>query len=150
MSLQKWLGSGWLRQHKTSPEEIRDLWLVVERDLANAATDTISDDWRYFIAYNAALKLCTILLYAEGYASGKGQGSHIRPINALPLILGEERRGDADYLDGCRQKRNQGEYEHIGGVTREDVNALVDFGRELRTAVLSWLKEKHPEFVPPA
>lgn len=144
MSLQIWLTSGWLRQHQTSPQEIRDLWLVVERDLKDASVDAISEDSRYFSAYNAALKLCTILLYAEGYASGKGQGSHIRPINALPLILGEERRQDADYLDGCRQKRNQGEYEQIGTVTREDVDALIDFGRELQTAVLAWLRERHP------
>ena len=149
MSLQIWLNSGWLQQHKTSPEEIRDLWLVVDRDL-KAAAATPSPDWQYFIAYNAALKLCTILLYAEGYASGRGQGSHVRPINALPLILGEARRGDADYLDGCRQKRHQGEYEHIGGTTRQDVDTLVEFCHELRAAVLAWLKEKHPQLVPPA
>jgi uncharacterized protein (UPF0332 family) len=150
MSLQHWLTNSWLQRHKTSPEEIRDLWLVVERDLKDATTEGLSDDGQYRSAYNASLKLCTILLYAEGYASGKGQGSHVRPISAMPLILGEERRRDADYLNGCRQKRNEGEYEHIGGVTQEDAAALIDFGREFRVAVLAWLKEKHPELVPPA
>lgn len=150
MSLQIWLKSGWLQAHKTSPEEIRDLLLIVERDLKDASTEALSPDWQYGIAYNAALKLCTILLYAEGYTSGKGQGSHIRPINALPLILGDGRRRDADYLDGCRQKRNKVEYDYIGGVSKQDAEALVEFCHELRTAVLAWLKEKHPSLVPPA
>jgi uncharacterized protein (UPF0332 family) len=149
MSLQIWLKSGWLQAHKTTPEEIRDLLLIVERDLKDASTDALSHDWQYGIAYNAALKLCTILLYAEGYTSGKGQGSHIRPINALPLILGDGRRRDADYLDGCRQKRNKVEYDYIGGASKEDAETLIEFCHELRTAVLAWLKEKHPNLVPP-
>ena len=47
----------------------------------------ISADWRFGIAYNAALKLCTILLYAEGYRPEKTL-QHYRTIQALPLILG--------------------------------------------------------------
>ena len=55
--------------------------------------------------YNAALKLCTILLYAEGYRPEKTL-AHYRTLQALPLILGTERQDDADYLDTCRSKRN--------------------------------------------
>lgn len=39
---------------------------IVERDLVDAEGE-ISADWRFGIAYNAALKLCTILLDASGY-----------------------------------------------------------------------------------
>ncbi len=31
MSLPTWLSAGWLQRHQTSPEEIRDLWLIAER-----------------------------------------------------------------------------------------------------------------------
>lgn len=41
MSLPIWLKSGWLQAHQTSPEEIRDLWLIVERDLKDAASGGI-------------------------------------------------------------------------------------------------------------
>ena len=140
---------GWLQAHQTSPEEIRDLWRIVERDLNDAAADGISHDWQFGIAYNAALKLSLILLYAEGYMPGKGQGAHVRPINALPLILGAGRQGDADYLDGCRQKRNRVEYDYVGGASREDVAELQKFCHELRAAVLDWLKARHPGLVPP-
>jgi predicted nuclease with RNAse H fold len=40
---------------------------IVECDMKDAVEGGISADWRFGIAYNAALKLCTILLYAEGY-----------------------------------------------------------------------------------
>jgi hypothetical protein len=69
MTLKQWLENSWLRQHKTKPREITDLLQIVARDLEDAGKHHISSDWRFGIAYNAALKLCTILLYAEGYRS---------------------------------------------------------------------------------
>ena len=66
MSLKQWSDNGWLKQHRTSEKEIRNLLGIVDRDVRTAESD-ISADWRFGIAYNAALKLCTILLYAEGY-----------------------------------------------------------------------------------
>ena len=57
MSLQSWLENGWLRRHKTSKKEIAYLLKIIERDLKDAEGG-ISDDWRFGIAYNAALKLC--------------------------------------------------------------------------------------------
>jgi len=65
--LKQWAANGWLKTHQTSPKEIRDLLAIVKRDLADAEGD-ISADWRFGIAYNAALKLCTILIYASGSA----------------------------------------------------------------------------------
>jgi hypothetical protein len=56
MTLQQWAENGWLRPHKTSAKEIKDLIRIVERDLKDAAED-ISTDWQFGIAYNAALKL---------------------------------------------------------------------------------------------
>ncbi len=78
MSLTQWEHNGWLRRHKSSRNEIANLFNIVERDI----TDTdgmISDDWRFGIAYNAAIKLCTILLYAEGFRAEKNL-QHYRTI----------------------------------------------------------------------
>jgi hypothetical protein len=55
MSLKEWLENGWLRPHQTSREEIRNLLGIVERDLQDAQGE-ISPDWRFGIAYNAALR----------------------------------------------------------------------------------------------
>lgn len=48
MSLQPWASNGWLRPHKTSPEEIQDLLAIVKRDLADAEGN-ISADWQFGI-----------------------------------------------------------------------------------------------------
>jgi uncharacterized protein (UPF0332 family) len=145
MSLQKWLEYGWLRSHKTSRKEISDLLRITDRDLLDAAGD-ISADWRFGIAYNAALKLCTILLYAEGYRPEKTL-QHYRTIQALPLILGSDHETNAKYLDTCRNKRNIVEYDYAGGVTEEDVAELIAFVNELREEVILWLNEQHPDFL---
>ncbi len=78
MSLRDWADSGWLRSHSTSRDEIAGLLGIVERDLADARRD-ISADWRFGIAYNAALRLCTALLYAEGYRAERNL-QHYRTI----------------------------------------------------------------------
>jgi hypothetical protein len=96
MSLKQWQDNGWLRIHKTSKNEIDNLLMIVERDL-NDAQKGVSDDWRFGIAYNAALKLCTILLYAEGFKAERTL-QHYRTIQSLPLILGPERKDDASEI----------------------------------------------------
>lgn len=86
MSLKRWSDNGWLRRHQTSSKEISDLLEIVDRDLKDAKT-SISDDWRFGIAYNAALKLCTILLYAEGYKAERNL-QHYRTIHAPTINIG--------------------------------------------------------------
>jgi hypothetical protein len=109
MSLRDWAANGWLREHKTSRQEIGDLLTIVRRDLRDARTREISPDWRFGIAYNAALKLCMILLYAEGYRPMQSL-AHYRTIHAMPLVWGKDHTEDANYLDVCRTKRNTVEY----------------------------------------
>lgn len=146
MSLKQWAANQWLKPHQTSPQEIAGLLAIVERDLEDA-TGSISPDWRFGIAYNAALKLCTILLHASGYRPEKTL-QHYRTIAALPLILGNDRKADADYLDTCRSKRNTAEYDMAGVATREDATELVEFTKQLRADVLDWLKKNHPGLLP--
>lgn len=148
MSLKQWAENGWLRPHKTSANEIANLFAIVERDLADAQRD-MSSDWQFGIAYNAALKLCTILLYASGYRPEKNL-AHYRTLQALPLILGNALMEDASYLDSCRAKRNIVEYDYVGGTTEEDAEELVTFVRELRSKVMSWLQQNHASLVPSA
>ena len=145
MSLQQWVQNGWLKPHKTSAQEIENLIAIVNRDMEDASKD-ISADWRFGIAYNAALKLATILLAAEGYRPER-MLQHYRTIQAIPLIMGEEYREAADFLDPCRLKRNTAEYEYAGAITNEDVQTLVDFVKEFSAAVMKWLSDQHPELI---
>jgi hypothetical protein len=146
MSLQQWLSNGWLRPHQTTAAQIADLLAIVERDLEDANRD-LSPDWQFGIAYNAALKLCTILLYASGYRPEKNL-AHYRTLAALPLILGKSHKDDADYLDTCRAKRNTAEYDAAGTVSRSEATELRTFTKQLQADVITWLKANHPTLLP--
>jgi hypothetical protein len=143
MSLRDWAKDGWLRPHRTTPDQIAAQLALVDRDLKDAGRE-LSADWQFNIAYNAALQLCSILLNAEGWRPERNL-AHYRTLQSLPLILGNDWQNDADYLDTCRSKRNKIEYDAIGQVTGAEAKELADFAKKLRNEVLAWLKEKHPE-----
>jgi len=145
MSLKQWADNGWLKPHQTSREEISSLLNIVKRDLNDAQRD-ISSDWRFGITYNAALKLCRILLSAEGYRPSH-ELQHYRTLAALPEILGEAKKADAEYLDDCRKKRNIVEYDEVGGASESDADELIGFVKEFKDEVIAWLKKNHPELL---
>ena len=145
MRWQHWVDNKLLRTYTTNSDEISTLLSIVDRDIIEAKRAG-SLDWQFSIAYNAALKLCTIVLYAEGYRTGSN-GHHYYTIQSLPLILGEEYKESAVYLDVCRKKRNQVEYDKVGITTEQDVKELLAFIHGLRDDVILWLKEQHPELL---
>ena len=145
MNLKQWFDNGWLREHETSKNEISDLLAIVDRDLKDTEAG-LSADWRFGIAYNAALKLCSILLYAEGFKPERTL-QHYRTIQAMPLILGEGRKEDTQYLDACRSKRNIAEYNRVGVVTEQDADELIQFVREFKDDVIIWLKKNRPDLI---
>ena len=145
MSLAQWQNNGWLRPHATSREEIGNLLSIARRDLSDARSQEISADWRFGIAYNAALKLCTALLYAEGY-----RPTHTGSLPRPSVASLDPRRGhaaDAKYLEACRVKRNTVEYDYVGGATNADADELIEFTESFERNVLDWLRERHPELV---
>lgn len=143
MSLLQWQNNGWLRPHVTDKIEIANLLAIVDRDMGDAATDDISDDWKFGIAYNAALKLATIMLYAAGFKPEKNL-AHYRTLLAIEFTIGVHRKDDAAYLDACRVKRNVVEYDNIGGASHAEAIELLDFVKELKEEVLEILAEKYP------
>jgi len=143
MSLRQWEAHGWLEREPSSPAEIAGLRAIVRRDLADAQGQ-ISPDWRFGIAYNAALKLCAIVLRAEGSRAAHGL-QHYRTTHAMPLILGFHRKDDATCLDACEVKRNTDEYDYAGGATDTDADELIEFVEGLHGEVKRWLGEHHPD-----
>lgn len=146
MTLKLWEKNGWIRPHHSSQQEIAGLLSIVDRDLADSQ-GKISSDWQFGIAYNAALKLCTILLHASGYRPEKTL-QHFRTLAALSVILGDERKADTAYLDACRIKRNTVEYDMAGVATEQDAAELLAFAKQFRHDVLDWLKRNHPNLIP--
>ena len=44
MSLKQWFDNGWIKQHRSSRQEVADLLAIVERDLNDASSGGISSD----------------------------------------------------------------------------------------------------------
>ena len=144
MSLQDWLDNGWLHPHQTSPQELADLLSVADRDFANAQIDGLSDDWKFGIAYNAVLKLCTMMLFDAGYRPVHNL-AHFYTLRSIGFTLGPAFLSAAQYLNQCRRKRNTVEYEMVGCVSSTEVDELFAFTQKLRAEVLARLRPKYPE-----
>ena len=86
MTLDDWVRSGWLRAHTPSEQQMRNLFAIVDRERADAATTSISLDARLSMLYNAALRLADLALRHCGYRAGH-ERQHYRVITSLPLSL---------------------------------------------------------------
>jgi hypothetical protein len=120
---------------------------VADRDLADCAAAGLSKDWRFGIAYNAALQLAHAALAAAGYETPKGESHHYRAIQSLAHTLG----ADAAFLrrfEAFRKKRNAGVYERAGLITPDEANDMVATAKDLRGRVEQWLRANYPQFLP--
>jgi hypothetical protein len=140
MILEELLKKGQVVRETAKPHEIHGLYEIVDRDLKDSFTQELSDDWRFGIAYNAALKLATILVLHAGYRV-RGNGFHLNTIQLIPQFLGKKFQKYADYLDICRGKRNLLEYDSIGGVGPDDVLELQEFVKEFKKVVQAQCKQ---------
>lgn len=146
MTLNDWLRNGWLQEHRTSPQEIANLFGVAERDLADSSVSAVSADGRLNSAYNAALQIATIALAASGFRAQR-ENHHYRTIQSLELTIGAD-PARVRRLDAFRKKRNVDFYERAGAISDGEVQELRAFATQLREDVLRWLKTHHRDLVP--
>jgi len=130
VSLKDWLKNGWLIEHRTSPQEIKDLLSVVDRDLADSRASGLSPDGRLNISYNAALQAAHAALAACGYRSSR-DAHHYRVIQSLAYTI----EADAMLIiqfDKFRKKRNIGGYERAGLVSDQEAGEMFSLAKRLR------------------
>ena len=139
------LASRRLQRHSPFPAETGDLLALAKRQLADACAAGLSPDGRFAAAYGAAITLATAIVCAGGYRVADAPGHQRLTIELLPVLLGEQQRRGATYLDACRRKRNVAEYERAEATTLAESQALHAAVRELQEEVLTWLAEEHPE-----
>ena len=137
MTINSLLERGVIERRDFSEKELTDLFDIVERDLGDSKAGDLSLDWKFGIAYNAALKLATIIVRGSSLRVKSGS-HHMNTIALPPVILGEEYIDDKNYLDSCRRKRNAVDDDYTGGVTEIEVAELQDFVVELKTKVVEW------------
>ena len=143
MSLEDWHKFGWLKPHRTDERELGNLLAIADRDISDATAGGLSNDWKFGIAYNAALKLCTMMLYDAGFMPEKTL-AHYRTLLSIEYTLGTERKSDAVYLDACRAKRKHVEYDYVDGASAAEAEELLEFAKELRKDVVGRLRLKYP------
>ncbi|HVS73368.1 MAG TPA: hypothetical protein VHQ47_19080 [Phycisphaerae bacterium] len=148
MSFSDWQKNGWLRPHQTSPAEIENLLAVIERDLTASNNTATDSDWRFAIAYNAALQCAALALYASGFEAPKGGGAHHRTIDSLRLTIQPD-EFLITALQAFRSKRGGGIYEATGIASTAEIDQLCALARSLREQMLKWLKAAHPHLLPP-
>jgi len=147
MSLANLLTEKRIRPHTTSAGEIKGLLRLIERDLADAGIPELSADRRFATAYNAALQLATIALYAAGYRT-VGPAHHWVTFNVLPEIIGASSVVYADYFDNSRTKRNITDYDRAGEISDLEAREIITKVQTFRRVVLAWLGKHHPGLLP--
>ena len=123
MSLSTYLRNGWIRAHETSAQEIANLLAIAERDVQQSQTAGLGPEWRFDIAYNAAVQCATAALAASGYLAER-QNKHMRTIECLAFTLSLSSQ-DVDLLDRCRRKRHVAVYEQVGAVSDQEADEMV-------------------------
>ena len=143
MSLSEWRKNGWLKSHQTSPQEIADLLAVADRDLKDCQTKGLSDDWKFNIAYNAALQASSAALAASGYAVAKGDSNHFRVIQSLAFTISADAAA-IQRFDGFRKKRSMSVYDAAGVITSAEAGQIIRFSVDLAGQIKLWLRTNHP------
>jgi hypothetical protein len=113
----------------------------VARDLKDSQAKDVSDDWRFAIAYNAALQAATAALAAAGYRASR-ENHHYRVIQSLELTLGK----DAKFIrafDAFRKKRNVSSYDIGGGISHREVEEMIGIAQSLQQDVEQWIRTNH-------
>ena len=150
MSLEDWVSNGWLKSQKPTRGEIRKLLEIVDRDLKACQIKELSTDWRFNIAYNAALQAATAALRASGYRTTK-ESHHYHTIQSLYLTLKiKQEKGKLDIverLDAFRQKRAKTTYEVAGSISESELEELIELTKILRMRVEEWLQLNHPKLL---
>lgn len=140
LSLNEWLKNGLLIEHKTSPDEIADLFRIVDRDLKDCEVASLSPDWRLNIAYNAALQCAKAALAVAGYRTSR-ESHHYRLIQSLAYTIKADDKLIVQF-DMFRKKRNISDYLRAGEVSDLEVNEMIALAKSLRIRVGKWVKAK--------
>lgn len=146
MSLTDWQRHGWLTPHATSAQEIGDLLALVARDLRDSQASGVSADWRFNIAYNAALQSAKAALATAGFRTARGPDAHSRTIESLAFTVGVE-ASTVRRLQVFRRRRNSTEYDHAGVTSDAEADEVHAVAVVVRDAVVARIRATRPELL---
>ena len=115
----------------------------MDRDLKECQAKGLGADWRFAIAYNAALQAANTALAAAGYRATR-DSHHYRVFQSLEYTIKAEPKL-IQRLDAFRKKRNLSSYETSGTVSDGEAKEMPALATELRAEVERWIRAEHPE-----
>jgi hypothetical protein len=145
MSLKDWVQYGWLSEHQSSREEIKNLLGLADRDLRECQAKGLGADWSFTIAYNAALQAATAALAAAGYRATR-DSHHYRVFQSLEYTIKADPKLIRS-LDAFRKKRNTSSYEMGGTVSDKEAEEMAGLANGLRIGVERWIQTEHPQLL---
>jgi hypothetical protein len=133
------------RKQATSPDEIRRLLAVVDRDLRQADVVGLELDGTYSFLYNAALQLASMALRLNGLRVG-ASAHHKETFRAARDLVPAELASAVACFDRARRKRNALTYDQAGLIAQSDVS-------DLRAAIASfqaWVCQRVDAYLRPS
>jgi adenine-specific DNA methylase len=146
MSLENYVKNSWLKKEATSPQEIADQLGIVSRSIKDAGVEGISDDLRFYTAFNAILALANTALRASGYRTTNQQGHHTRTIETLEYTIKADDKTIRKIM-AFSKKRNVASYDSAGSISDEELKQILSTAGSLKETVETWLIETHPELL---
>lgn len=116
----------------------------MQRDLQDSRARDVSADWRFNIAYNAALQAAKAALAASGYRVARGTDSHHRTLESLAHTIGLD-NVSVRRLGVFRKRRNTAEYDHAGVTSDAEADEMRVLAESIRDQVQGWLRRSHPQ-----
>jgi hypothetical protein len=145
MGLENYARNNWIRSHVTSSDEIKGLLAVADRDIGQSQTAGLGPEWRFDIAYNAALQSATAALAAAGYRAER-QNKHMRTIETLEFTVRLSPQ-EILFFDACRRKRNVAVYDRIGAISDGEAGEMIQWAASLRRRVEDWIRRERPDLL---
>lgn len=143
MTLQNLLRIGKLKEHQATAAEVQRLLASIDRNLADAANESISDETRFDAGYKAVMRCALAGMLAAGYRPSTSEpGHHQTMIQSLPLTLGLDKDARV-VLDALRRQRNASDYTGQP-LTTSAMQECINQANSLRRTLLAHLKRTHP------
>ena len=146
MTLQNLLRIGKVKEHAPTGAEVMRLLAAVDRNLADSAVESISDETRFDAAYKAVMQCALVAMMSSGYRPSTNEPGHQQTmIQSLPLTLGASNDVWV-VLDALRRKRNASDYTGAP-ITPDMVRECVAQAKSLRARLREHLASHHAELM---
>jgi uncharacterized protein (UPF0332 family) len=145
MNWKKLLAEHKVHLHRTSKKELDGLRELIARDLADAGIKGLSADRQFATAYNAALQAAKMAIGCAGYRLANTSGHHRLTFEAAHFALGPAAAKSLGYLEMCRRKRNDIDYDHASVVTETEAAEILAQVQLFLELVEQWIAGHHPK-----